>query len=254
VTRDITDRRRAEEERVRLARSQEATRARDEFLSIASHEFKTPITSLGLQAEVLLRMGVPSGAALLSSAQPRLRTIHRQTVRLARLVQALLDVTHITAGRIALRPEPLDLASVVQSALDRWRDDLSRAHCPLELRLGESIQGRWDRVRIEQIIDNLVANAVKFGAGKPVEVAVEADAASAHLVVRDHGIGIAPDDQRRIFERFERVVPTKHYGGFGLGLWIVRNIVEAHGGEISVSSEPGRGSRFEVTLPLQMSA
>jgi PAS domain S-box-containing protein len=254
VTRDITDRRRAEEQRVRLARSQEATRARDEFLSIASHEFKTPITSLGLQAEVLLRMGVPSGAALLSSAQPRLQTIHRQTVRLARLVQALLDVTHITAGRIALRPEPLDLASVVRSALDRWRDDLSRAHCPLELRLGESIQGRWDRVRIEQIIDNLVANAVKFGAGKPVEVAVEADAASAHLVVRDHGIGIAPDDQRRIFERFERAVPTKHYGGFGLGLWIVRNIVEAHGGEISVFSEPGRGSRFEVTLPLQMSA
>ena len=254
VTRDITDRRRAEEERVRLARSQEATRARDEFLSIASHEFKTPITSLGLQAEVLLRMGVPSGEALLSSAQPRLRTIHRQTVRLARLVQALLDVTHITAGRIALRPEPLDLASVVRSALDRWRDDLSRAHCPLELRLGESIQGRWDRVRIEQIIDNLVANALKFGAGKPVEVAVEADAASAHLVVRDHGIGIAPDDQRRIFERFERAVPTKHYGGFGLGLWIVRNIVEAHGGEISVSSEPGRGSRFEVTLPLQRSA
>jgi signal transduction histidine kinase len=100
----------------------------------------------------------------------------------------------------------------------------------------------------------LVANAVKFGAGKPVEVVAEAYGASAHLVVSDHGIGIPPDDQRRIFERFERAVPTKHYGGFGLGLWIVRNIVEAHGGEISVSSEPGRGSRFEVTLPLRISA
>jgi signal transduction histidine kinase len=162
----------------------------------------------------------------------------------------LLDVTHITAGRLALRPEPLDLSSVVRDALDRWRDDLSRAHCALEVRLVESILGQWDRVRLEQIIDNLVANAVKFGAGSPIEVVAEAEGACAHLVVRDHGIGIAPDDQRRIFERFERAVPRKHYGGLGLGLWIVRNLVEAHGGEISVSSEPGRGSRFEVTLPL----
>jgi hypothetical protein len=250
VTRDVTERRQAEEERVRLARFQEATKARDEFLSIASHELKTPITSMGLQSELLLRMGDPSGGGLLPSAQPRLRAIHRGTVRLARLVQVLLDVTNITAGRLALRPEPLDLSSVIRDALERWRDDLTRARCALDARLGESILGHWDRSRLEQIIDNLVANAVKFGAGSPIEVVAEAEGACAHLVVRDHGIGIAPDDQRRIFERFERAVPRKHYGGLGLGLWIVRNLVEAHGGEISVSSEPGSGSRFEVTLPL----
>jgi PAS domain S-box-containing protein len=254
VTRDVTERRRADEERVRLARWQEARKARDEFLAIASHELKTPITALGLQAEILLRMGAASGEVLLSRVLPRLRTMHRQTLRLGRLVRALLDVTQITAGRLALHPEPLDLASVVQDVMDRWREDLSRAHCPLELRLGESIQGSWDRARVEQIVENLMANAVKFGAGKPVEVAAEADGGSAHLVVRDHGIGMAADDQRRIFERFERAVPTKHYGGFGLGLWIVRNIVQAHGGEIHVWSAPGEGSRFEVTLPLRRSA
>jgi len=255
VTRDVTERRRADDERVRLARAQEATKARDEFLAIVSHELRTPITSLGLQAELLLKMGERSlGDVLVSNAQARFRAIHRQTVRLAHLVRALLDITHITAGRLALHPEPLDLAAVVREAMARWQEDLSRAHCALELRIGESIPGRWDRQRIEQIIDNLVANAMKFGAGKPVEVTLEADGASAHLVVSDHGIGITPEDQRRIFERFERAVPAKHYGGFGLGLWTVRNIVEAHGGEISVSSEPGRGSRFEVTLPRDVAA
>lgn len=248
------DRALAEECARRLA-AEEGVRTRDEFLAIVSHELRTPITSLGLQAELLLKMGERSlGDVLVSNAQARFRAIHRQTVRLAHLVRALLDITHITAGRLALHPEPLDLAAVVREAMARWQEDLSRAHCALELRIGESIPGRWDRQRIEQIIDNLVANAMKFGAGKPVEVTLEADGASAHLVVSDHGIGITPEDQRRIFERFERAVPAKHYGGFGLGLWTVRNIVEAHGGEISVSSEPGRGSRFEVTLPRDVAA
>jgi signal transduction histidine kinase len=171
-------------------------------------------------------------------------------VRLTELVRALLDVTQISAGRIALRPEPLDLGGVVRAAMERWRDDLLRAHCSLDLRLSDGVVGRWDRARVEQIIDHLLANAVKFGAGKPVEVAAEADGERAHLVVRDHGIGIAPDDQRRVFERFERAVPTRHYGGFGLGLWVVRNLVQAHGGEVLMWSRPGEGSRFEVVLPL----
>ncbi len=148
-----------------------------------------------------------------------------------------------------MEDEPLDLASVVREAMVRWRGDLSRAGCELEVRIAEGVTGTWDRERIEQVIDNLVANAVKFGAGKPVEVVAEAVNGTVHLAIRDHGIGIAPDDQRRIFERFERAVSTWHYGGFGLGLWIARNIVQAHGGEIHVWSEPGQGSRFDVTLP-----
>jgi PAS domain S-box-containing protein len=254
VTRDVTDRRRVEDERLRLARAQEATKARDELLAIASHELRTPITSLGLQAELLLRMREPSDGALLARARPKLQAIHRQTVRLAQLVQALLDVTHITAGRLALNPEPIDLADMVRRVLERWSDELARAGCPLELRLNDPIKGTWDSVRVEQVLDILLANAVKFGAGKPVEVTAAVDGTEAHLIVQDNGIGIAPDDQRRIFARFERAVPTRHYGGFGRGLWISRNVIQAHGGDIRVSSVPGRGSRFEVTLPLQRSA
>jgi len=251
VTRDVTERRRADEERVRLARANEATRARDEFLAIASHELRTPITSLGLHAEMLLRGRPPATSAALERMRPRLRTIHRQTERLGLLVQGLVDVAQITGGRLTLEPEPLDLAAVVRETAERWRDDLSRACCTLELRLGDGIPGRWDRRRLEQIVDNLIANAVKFGAGKPVEVVAEVAGPRARLVVQDQGIGIAPDDQRRIFERFERAVSARYYGGFGLGLWIVRNMVEAHGGEVRVSSEPGKGSRFEVTLPME---
>jgi signal transduction histidine kinase len=249
VTRDVTERMRAERERTRLAQAEEATRARDQFLGIASHELRTPITALGLQAQSLLRAAERAPERPLVDVVPRVRTLHRQTARLAHLVQALLDVTQVSAGKLALRREPIDLAEVVRDAMGRWRQALARAGCPLELRVDRSVLGEWDRLRVEQVIDNLLGNAVKFGAGKPVEIVLDATDGSAHLAVADHGIGISPDDQRRIFERFERAVPETHYGGFGLGLWIARNIVEAHGGDIRVSSEPGKGSRFEVTLP-----
>jgi PAS domain S-box-containing protein len=254
VTRDVTERLRAERARTRLAQAEEATRARDQFLGIASHELRTPITALGLQAQSLLRLSERAPERPLTEVVPRVRTLHRQTARLAHLVQALLDVTQVSAGKLALRREPLDLAEVVRDAMGRWREALARAGCPLELRVDRSVPGEWDRMRVEQVIDNLLENAVKFGAGKPVEIVVDASDGSAHLAVADHGIGISPDDQRRIFERFERAVPDAHYGGFGLGLWITRNIVEAHGGDIRVSSEPGKGSRFYVTLPAKRSA
>jgi PAS domain S-box-containing protein len=256
VTRDVTDRVRAEQERLRLARAEEATRARDQFLGIASHEFRTPITALGLNTQVLLRLGERTADVSLASVTARLRAIHDQSMRLAGLVQALFDVTQVTAGHLALRREPIDLTAVVRAAMARWRDALVRAGCALDLRVERSISGEWDRARLEQVIDHLVANAVKFGAGHPVEVEVTAEheGAEAHLTVSDHGIGMSAEDQRRIFERFERAVPIRHYGGFGLGLWLVRNIVEAHGGGVSVWSEPGKGSRFDVTLPAQRMA
>jgi PAS domain S-box-containing protein len=253
VTRDITDRLRAERDRLRAARLEEGTRARDEFLGIASHELKTPLTTLQLATELLLRSGEQQGAPP-ASVERRLRTMHRQTKRLGQLVQALIDVTQIAAGRLALHPEPVDLAAVVRETMVRWREALDRAECRLELRLPEHVTGFWDRARLEQVIDNLVGNAVKFGPGQPVEVDVTTEDERVRLAVRDHGIGITPEDQRRLFERFERAVPATHYGGFGLGLWIVRNIVQAHGGEIRVTSQPGRGSRFEVTLPARRSA
>jgi PAS domain S-box-containing protein len=249
AVRDVTERKAMERRAQLYEKAREEVRVRDEFLSIASHEFKTPIATLSLQTQVLLRALARSGDKPFSRQERHVQAIHRQTERLARLVQGLLDITQIASGRLTLRSEEVDLAEVIREAAERWRGTLARANCPLRLRAGESIPGHWDRMRLEQIIDNLVGNAMKYGAGSPVEVVAEADAATAHIVVHDEGIGIAPEDQRRIFERFERAVQNRHYGGFGLGLWIVRNIVEAFGGEIRVSSEPGRGSTFDVLLP-----
>jgi PAS domain S-box-containing protein len=249
AVRDVTERKTIERRAQLYEKARDEIRLRDDFLSIASHEFKTPLATLSLQTQMLLRALERSGDKPFSMQRPRVEAVHRQTRHLSRLVQGLLDITQITAGRLVLRPETVDLAAIVRDAAAKWRETLARAKSELHLRVGENITGRWDPMRLEQIIDNLVGNAVKYGAGKPVEVVAESDGAMAHIVVRDEGIGIAPEDQQRIFERFERAVSKRSYGGFGLGLWIVRKIVEAHRGEIRVSSEVGRGSRFEVMLP-----
>ena len=249
ITRDITQRKQSEEERLRLFRAQEAVRARDEFLSIASHELKTPIAALKLQAQAILRATRKSGNEPVSASAPRIEAMLRQAERLTRLIEGLLDITRITSGRFSLRREEVDLAEVVREAAARWSDPLSKAHCELRLSIEGPQLGSWDRARLEQIAEHLLANAVKYGAGKPVDVMVEGDEARARLVVRDQGIGIDTRDLERIFERFERAVSSRHYGGFGLGLWIVRQIVEAHGGQIKVVSQPGQGSTFEILLP-----
>lgn len=252
--RDVTERKEIERRAQLYEKARDDVRVRDEFLTIASHEFKTPISALAMQAQMLLKAMERSGDPALSRHRSRVMSIHRQTLRLSRLVQGLLDITQITAGRLVLSPERVDLAAVVRDAAERWKETLARANCELRMRVPQAIPGYWDRMRLEQIIDNLVANAAKFGAGKPVEVAADADETTVRIVVRDEGIGIAPEDQERIFGRFERAAPTRYYGGFGLGLWIVRNIVEAHGGEIHVSSHPGHGSTFDVMLPREASA
>jgi PAS domain S-box-containing protein len=249
AVRDATERKAIEHRAQLYERARDEVRVRDEFLSIASHEFKTPIATLTLHAQLLRRALARSGDKPLSRQEKRVDAIHRQTLRLAQLVQGLLDITQITSGRLVVQREEVDLSAVVREAAERWRDTLARASCALRVRVGDSIHGHWDRMRLEQIIDNLVSNAMKYGAGNPVEVVAEADEATVHIVVRDEGIGIAPESQRRIFERFERAVSARHFGGFGLGLWIVRNIVEAFGGEIRVASEPGHGSTFDVVLP-----
>lgn len=249
AVRDVAERKAIERQAQLYEKARDEVHLRDEFLSMAAHEFKTPITALELQAQLLLRAIDHAGSAPLSSERLRVESIHRQTARLARLIQGLLDLTSMTAGRLVLRTERLDLAAIVRDAAERWRDTLANARCDFRTRVAGSIPGHWDRVRLEQVVDNLVANAMKFGAGGQVELAAEADETTARILVRDEGIGIESEHQRRIFERFERATPANYYGGFGLGLWIVRQIVLAHGGEVRVSSAPGRGSTFEVTLP-----
>ncbi|HEY3354828.1 MAG TPA: GAF domain-containing sensor histidine kinase [Polyangia bacterium] len=226
--------------------AQDAVRARDDFLGLASHELKTPLTPLKLRLQ-LLRAGLELGQPPVSLDR-ELARIESYVDRLHRLIGNLLDVSRVTRGTLSLDPEELDLGAVVREVTERYAVELAESGCTLDLALPGPIIGRWDRGRLEQVVSNLLGNAIKFGRGKPIEVIVSDDD-GARLTVRDHGIGISPEDQAQLFGRFERAMSTQHYGGFGVGLWLVRQIVEAHGGNIQVLSAPGEGSSFEVMLP-----
>ncbi len=226
-------------------RAQEAVAARDDFLSIASHELKTPLTSLVLNSDSL-RAAAQRGD--LQSVARKAEAVRRNVDRLSRLVSSLLDISRISAGRLDLELEEVDLAQVVRDVSARFEDEARRAGCAVRLSAPEPAVGRWDRLRLDQVVTNLLSNAIKYGRGRSVEVSVESREGLATLTVRDHGIGISPADQRRIFERFERAVSKRNYGGFGLGLWIVRQIVESLGGTVRVESVPGEGSTFQVEL------
>jgi len=249
---DITERKRAEEERERLYReAQEAILARDEFLSIASHELKTPLTGLQLQLQMLLRTAHKGGLSKITVERllSKLELADQQTERLARLINDLLDVARIRKGQIDMRLEEIDLVEVVRDVVARSEEQIALSGCELQLQAEHPVVACWDRSRLEQVITNLLSNALKYGPGKPVEIRITADATTALLVVVDQGIGIAPDHLERIFVRFERAVSADHYGGLGLGLYIVRQIVEAMGGTIRVASELGAGATFTVALP-----
>jgi signal transduction histidine kinase len=233
-------------------RTQEAVRARDEFLSIASHELRTPVTSMMLASQGLLKL-VTTGSLERAPAgflRSSLETAVRQTSRMSQLIDRLLDVSRMQAGRLELQLEPVDLAAVVQEMVGQSREDLARAGCALRVSAEQPVVGRWDRSRLEQVVANLLSNAIKYGAGKPIEIQVGVEGATARLLVRDHGIGIPLDRQERIFERFERAVSARHYSGLGLGLFIVARLLRAMGGSVGVESAPGEGAAFLVELPL----
>ena len=223
--------------------AQDAIRVRDEFLSVASHELRTPLTTLKLQIAGLSGAGDPRrvGAALAS--------MNRQVDRLALLIHNLLEVSRLGAGRFTIECRAMDLAELARDVVARFHEQLERAGCDLRLTAEEPTRGSWDRALLDQVLTNLISNAIKFGAGAPIDVVVEPRRGSARLTVRDRGIGIATEDVRRIFGRFERAVSARHYGGLGLGLFVSRQIVEAHGGRIAVESRAGEGSTFTVELP-----
>ncbi|HLL53385.1 MAG TPA: ATP-binding protein, partial [Myxococcaceae bacterium] len=241
---DVTSLKRAQ------AELEEAIRVRDTFLSIAGHELKTPLTTLQLQIQSLGRMAMSGRPMDVDKSVQKIEAAHRQTERLAVLIGQLLDVSRINAGRLRLDLQPLDLAALVRDVTERFTDEGERVGSELQVSAQGRWVGRWDRERLDQVLSNLLSNALKYGRGKPVEVWLEGDEHHARLHVRDHGIGIAPEDQARIFDRFERAVSDRHYGGLGLGLWIVREVVAALGGTIRVESTPGEGSLFTVELPV----
>jgi signal transduction histidine kinase len=230
--------------------AQAAVAARDEFLSIASHELRTPLTALRLALENMRRVASREAIEKLPPqyVERVLATAERQGQRLEKLVTGLLDVSRIHMGRLELEVEEVDLEAAVQDALGAVEDEAAQSGSEVQVR-GEPVHGFWDRLRVSQVVTNLLANAVKYGGGRPVEVEYFPRGDRAVLRVRDHGIGIDPADQPHIFERFERAVSSRNYGGLGLGLYIVKRIVEAHGGSIAVDSKPGEGATFQVELP-----
>lgn len=232
--------------------AQRAIDARDDFLSVAGHELRTPLAALSLQLETL-KAALDSGRLEKERDKyaARIEKSLGQVARLGKLVDDLLDVARVSTGRLALEPTTVDLAEIVRETATRLSEVAARAGSAISVDAPAPVVGAWDPRRLEQVVANLVGNAVKYGEGKPIEVSCAARGTDAALVVRDHGIGIAAADQDRVFRRFERAVPEANYAGLGLGLWIVREIVEAHGGRISLASEPGRGTTFEVVLPLR---
>jgi signal transduction histidine kinase len=229
--------------------ARQAILARDEFLMLAAHELRTPLTSLQLLAEHPIRRGEhgkdTSGARGVAMA--------RQVRRLGALVEHMLDAARIRGEGVVLTRESFDLARLVQGRVDASAERAGSAGCAIAVLAEQPVVGRWDRARLAQLVDHLLDNAIKFGAGKGVEVGLMSDGSEAVLTVRDHGPGI-PDDRRAfLFSPFERAVPKEHFGGLGLGLYIARAIAVAHGGSIEVSTWLGNGSSFVVRLPVASS-
>nr|BDT38128.1 CHASE domain-containing protein [Myxococcus sp. MH1] len=240
----------ASAEHRRLAdEAQAAVRVRDEFLSVAAHELRTPLTSLKLQLQLLFRQLRQPGPLDAERLERGVETCERQTTRLTKLVDSLLDVARLSSGRMELQLEDVELGELVRELARRFEAEAQAAGVRLEVDAPEPMTGRWDRLRLEQVLTNLMSNALKYGHGAPVDVRVRGDAELARVEVQDRGIGIAPEDAARVFDRFERAVSSRHYGGLGLGLFITRQLVEAHGGRILLESRPGEGSTFIVHLP-----
>lgn len=229
------------------AEAKKAVRVRDDFLSAASHELRTPITSLQLACE-----GILSGAirATPDNVGRTFRNSHRQVTRLAELIDELLTVSSIEADHVVLDIDDVDLRSVVTDTVEGLANATTRAGSHVVVQPGPPIVGQWDRRKLEQVVTNLLTNAIKFGAGKGIEIDLETTDDKARLVVTDHGIGIPPDRMPHVFERYERAVSAKQYGGLGLGLFVVRWIVEALHGTVGVDNVEGGGATFSVELPL----
>jgi signal transduction histidine kinase len=226
-----------------------AIRGREHFISIASHELRTPLAPLRLQVQRMLRR-LRREPMSPESVVEGLVVIERQTNRLATLLEDVLDLTRLRIGRLSLALERVDLASLVDEVCASQHDAFARARCEVHVARSGDAVGQWDRVRLEQVVTNLIVNALKYGVG-PIEIAVAGGPKAVAVTVRDHGPGVPQGDRERIFGRFEHAASDGTGRGLGLGLYIVREIVEAHGGQVSMSNPPDGGAAFRFELPVE---
>jgi signal transduction histidine kinase len=223
----------------------------DEFLSTLGHELRNPLAPIYMQAQYLLdavRQGEPK--ALTSEWMvPQLEGFSRRLRKFLEMLNRIMDVSRMSAGQLDLELEDVDLVEVVREVSGNFERELSAARSELRLDLPSRLVGKWDRMRVEQIFTNLLSNAIRYGASRPIVVRAGGDVEQIELSVKDDGVGIPEEHQHRIFERFERAGKTRSSGGFGIGLWTVRQSCLALGGHVSVKSRPGEGSEFTVVLP-----
>ena len=262
--RDISDRKKIEQHQKNLLESENLAKVaaeqsvlmRDEFISIAAHELKTPLTPLSMQLQVISRvLSRESSDELSASIKTDLLKLtqnsREQLDRFSKLIDELLDVTRITAGQLILNLEEANLSTIIQRLLERYQNVISKAGSLIQTQIDPQIQGIFDAERVEQMVENLLTNAIKYGKGKGIEITAKVQGEKAILSVKDHGIGISKEDQQKIFNRFVRAVSVMKFSGLGLGLYINKKIVEAHGGSIRVESEIDQGSTFIVELPFK---
>ncbi len=237
--------------RDQLTQLSQALKWRDDFLSIASHELKTPITSLRLQTQMTVRSLNQSEGRSLSpeKLEKYITTSNKQLDKLTRLIDDLLDTTRIRAGKLTVEPEEVNFSLMVNEIVDRFRDQLADANCPLNVDIENDVLVLCDPFRAEQVIVNLISNVIKYANGKPVSVSLNQKDSRAYLTIKDSGPGIPPEKLETIFERFKR--GNKHEGisGLGLGLYIAKQVMDAHSGSITVKSTLGNGSAFTINFP-----
>lgn len=234
---------------------QRALKMRDEFMSMVTHELRTPLGVMAL--EVIMRQQRLDKGDLGWFSPERLQAMldkdARQVRSMTRLIEDMLDISRIQHGMLSIRPQPTDLGELARRVVADFEGQYQQSpqQVPLQLQAQPGIVGHWDDSRIAQVLINLLSNALRYGQGKPVRVDVDVDdEGRARLTVTDQGPGIPAEDQRRIFQQFERLAATAKAPGMGLGLFISQQFVQAHGGHIAVHSAPGQGARFEVLLPL----
>jgi len=234
------------------AELEQAVRMRDDFMSIVAHEVRTPLNGLILETQLRkMHLARDNAAAFtLDKMHAMVDRDERQIQSLIRLIEDMLDVSRIRTGKLSIRPARFDLTQLVRNLLENFAPQVAAAESSMQLDADGPVEGNWDEFRIEQVVSNLLTNALRYGAKSPVEVRVYAVHGEARVEVRDHGIGISEDNQKRIFQQFERVSASHVAAGLGLGLFISEQIVAAHGGTIEVESQIGEGALFRVCLPL----